>query len=275
MNAYSSVMSNDRASARVADAAEGGNGGVQSVDRAISVLEILARRGEARVTEVAGELSVHKSTAFRLLNALEERGLVEQDRDRGKYRLGFGIVRLAGAVSARMDVTRHGRPVSERLAREIGETVNIAVARSHYAVNIDQVPGASAITAQNWVGQLTPLHATSSGKILLAHLPEAKRSELITDGGLARFTPSTVTTVDALEDELAAARRRGYATTVEEYELGLNAVAAPIRSQYGEVVAAVSASGPAYRFTPARMEEVAPVLIAGADEISHRLGYLG
>src|SRR5258705_1140248 len=93
-------------------------GGVQSVDRAISVLEILAGRGEARVTEVAAEIAVHKSTAFRLLGALEERGLVEQDTERGKYRLGFGILRLAGAVSGRMDVIRYGRPVSERLARE-------------------------------------------------------------------------------------------------------------------------------------------------------------
>jgi DNA-binding IclR family transcriptional regulator len=255
--------------------ADGGGAGVQSVDRAISVLEILARRGEARVTEVAAEISVHKSTAFRLLGALEERGLVEQDQDRGKYRLGFGIVALAGAVSARMDVTRYGRPVCERLAREIGETVNIAVARSHYAVNIDQVAGVSAITAHNWVGQLTPLHATSSGKILLAYLSEARRCELLEAAGLERFTPATITTVTKLEKQLAAARDRGYATTVEEYEVGLNAVAAPIRSQHGEVVAAVSASGPAYRFSPARMKHVVPLLMAGADEISHRLGYLG
>jgi DNA-binding IclR family transcriptional regulator len=264
-------MSNNRAT----DGPEGGSGGVQSVDRAISVLEILARRGEARVTEVAAEIAVHKSTAFRLLAALEERGLVEQDRDRGRYRLGFGIVRLAGAVSARMDVTRHGRPVCERLAREIGETVNIAVAQRHYAVNVDQVHGASAITAQNWVGQLTPLHATSSGKVLLAHLSAERRAELLAAAGLERYTPATITTVGPLEDQLTDAVRRGYATTVEEYEVGLNAIAAPVRSQQGEVVAAVSASGPAYRFTPVRMEELAPVLVAGADEISHRLGYLG
>src|SRR5438552_15554916 len=92
------------------------SGGVQSVDRAVTVMEILPRQGQARVTEVATELAVHKSTACRLLGALEERGLVEQDQERGKYRLGFGIVRLAGAVSARMDVNRAGRPVCERLA---------------------------------------------------------------------------------------------------------------------------------------------------------------
>jgi DNA-binding IclR family transcriptional regulator len=245
------------------------------VDRAISVLEILARRGDARVTEVAAELSVHKSTAFRLLGALEERGLVEQDRDRGKYRLGFGVVRLAGAVFGRMDVIRSGRPVCERLARDSGETVNLAVAQSHHAINVDQVPGAFAIAAQNWVGRLTPLHATSSGKILLAHLDAERRAELLDAAGLARFTPLTVTDPVELDKQLTAACERGYATTVEEYEQGLNAVAAPIRSHRGDVLAAVSVSGPAYRLTPARMDQFAPTLLAGADEISHRLGYLG
>lgn len=278
-SAYSFVMSNKRstdpAGTPVDPPAEATAGGVQSVDRAISVLEILARRGEARVTEVAAEISVHKSTAFRLLGALEERGLVEQDQDRGKYRLGLGIVRLAGAVSARMDLTRYGRPVCERLARESGETVNLAVAQSHYAVNLDQVPGTFAIAAQNWVGRLTPLHATSSGKVLLAHLDATRRTELLDAAGLQRFTPATITSVSKLEKQLAAACERGYATTVEEYEQGLNAIAAPIRSHLGDVAAAVSVSGPAYRLTPARMDDFAPVLIAGADEISHRLGYPG
>jgi DNA-binding IclR family transcriptional regulator len=270
-------MSNTRPAEPAASSIEptGAGGGVQSVDRAISVLEILARRGEAGVTEVAAEIAVHKSTAFRLLGALEDRGLVEQAQDRGKYRLGFGIVRLAGAVSGRMDVTRHGRVVCERLAGQVGETVNIAVAQAHYAVNVEQVHGPSAVTAQNWVGQLTPLHATSSGKVLLAHLTKAARAELLRGGGLQRFTPATLTTITALEKQLETVRRTGYATTIEEYELGLNAIAAPIRSQYGEVVAAVSASGPAYRFSVDRMTQLVPVLTAGADEISHRLGFLG
>jgi len=249
--------------------------GVQSVDRAITVLEVLARRGEARVTEVATELGVHKSTAFRLLAALEERGLVEQDQDRGRYRLGFGIIRLAGAVTARMDVTRAGRPVCERLARDIGETVNIAVAREHYAVNVDQAQGASAVSAQNWVGQLTPLHATSSGKVLLAHLEPELRGQLLRTAGLPRYTEHTLTRRADLDRQLVEVRARGFATTIEEYEVGLNAVAAPVRGAGGQVVAAVSASGPAYRFTVERLAQCAPLLVAGADEISHQLGFLG
>jgi len=263
--AYSSGMSNtgDR---------EGP--GVQSVDRAISVLEILARRGEARVSEVAAEIAVHKSTAFRLLASLEGRGLVEQADERGRYRLGFGIVRLAGAVSAQMDVTRHGRPICERLSARIGETVNLAVAQADRAVSLDQVRGPSAVTAYNWVGQLTPLHATSSGKVLLAWRHPDQLTEDVGPGPLQRYTPATITDPSALAEDLALVRRAGYAVTVEEFEIGLNAIAAPIREPGGAVVAAVSASGPGYRFTRERMYEVADALVAGAREISRRLGYL-
>jgi DNA-binding IclR family transcriptional regulator len=251
------------------------SGGVQSVDRAVSVLEILAQRGEAGVSEVAAEIEVHKSTAFRLLGALEARGLVEQAGERGKYRLGFGIVRLAGAVTGRLDVTQQGHVVCERLAYEIEETINIAVLESHYAINLHQVRGPGAITAHNWVGQLTPLHATSSGKVLLTHLTPKRRAEVLAESGLEKVTTETITSKAKLEKNLAEARERGYAVTLGELEIGLHAMAAPIRAQAGEVVAAVSASGPGYRFTEERMHELAPVLIKGADEISHRMGYLG
>src|SRR5688572_7212613 len=104
-----------------------GPGGVQSVDRALSILGILARLGPAGVTEIAAELGVHKSTAFRLVTTLETHELVEQTEDRGKYRLGMGLVRLAGASTARLDVVQEARPVCRRLASECGETVNVAV----------------------------------------------------------------------------------------------------------------------------------------------------
>lgn len=240
------------------------NSSVQSVDRAIAILEILARKGATRVTDLAAELDVHKSTAFRLLGALEQGGLVEQSGDRGRYRLGFGVVRLAGAATAQLDLSRESREVCLRLAGEIGETVNIAVAQDGHAVNITQVRGPSAISGHNWVGQRTPPHATSSGKVLIAFgalaLPES----------LERYTPSTLTSLD---EQLAEIRERGYGHTVEELEVGLNAVAAPIRGADGAVVAAVSASGPSYRLTPARIPEVGRLLVEGADEISERIGY--
>ena len=249
-------------------------GGVQSVDRAISVLEILARRGEAGVTDVAADIGVHKSTAFRLLGALEERELVEQTQERGKYRLGFGVLRLAAAVPGRLDITQQGRYICEKLAAEVGETVNIAVLRSHYVVNVDQARGPSAVGAHNWVGALTPLHATSSGKILLAYMAAEKRAELLEAAELTQLTDRTVTAVDELEIQLKAAARDGYVVTVEELERGLNAVSAPIRDHLGSVTAALSVSGPVYRFTEERMQEFAPMVVAAADAISERMGYL-
>lgn len=238
-------------------------------------MEILAQRGEAGVSEVAAEIDVHKSTAFRLLGALEARGLVEQAGERGKYRLGFGIVRLAGAVTGRIDLTQQGRAVCERLTEEIGETVNIAVRQEQFAVNLYQVRGPGAVAAHNWVGQLTPLHATSSGKVLLAHMPARERRELLAGAGLKKITPRTITARTKLEKSLTEARERGYAWTLEELELGLHAMAAPVRDRNGEVIAALSASGPSYRFTEERLHELAPLLCKGAEEISHRMGYLG
>ncbi|MHA7665737.1 IclR family transcriptional regulator [Mycolicibacterium sp. HS_4_1] len=254
---------------------DSGNVGVQSVDRALYVLELLARRSEAGVTELASDIGVHKSTVSRLLAALEERELVEQAFERGKYRLGFGILRLANAVSGRLDVTRQGREVCERLALEVGETVNIAVLRSEYAVNVDQARGPSAIGTQNWVGGLTPLHATSSGKVLLAFMSADARRDLVTAAGLPNFTEHTITSVDELEAQLRDVPRDGYVVTLEELEDGLNAVAAPIRDHSGVVIAALGVSGPAYRLTAARTRDIAPVVVSAADDVSRRMGYHG
>lgn len=250
-------------------------GGVQSVDRAITVLEILAREGSAGVSEVAAEIGVHKSTAFRLLAALEERDLVEQNVDRGKYQLAFGILRLASSIPARIDLVRQAQPLLDELAAEIDETINIAVVREHFAVNVQQAMSTAVVASQNWVGQLTPLHATASGKILLAYLPETQRDAILEKAGLPQLTPHTVTTRTALDVQLAEVRASGFATAYEELEVGLNASAVPIRDHTGTVVAAVSASGPAYRFDDAEIERTAKNLEQTGSQISHQIGWLG
>ncbi|MDQ3663716.1 MAG: IclR family transcriptional regulator, partial [Actinomycetota bacterium] len=152
---------------------------VQSVDRAVSVLEILAHAGDAGVTEIAGELGVHKSTAFRLVAALERRGLVEQDGDRGKYRLGVGILRLAGATTARLDLVQESRALLRALAAQTGETVNLTVQSEGAALYVDQVAGSSALQSHNWVGQRIPLHATANGKVLLSGMTDAEAAKLV------------------------------------------------------------------------------------------------
>jgi DNA-binding IclR family transcriptional regulator len=248
-------------------------GGVQSVDRALIVLEILARLGEAGVTEIAAELDVHKSTASRLLSSLEDRDLVEQLQDRGKYRLGVGILRLANAVSGELDVVQQGRDICERLAADVGETVNVAVRRSGYVVNVDQARGPSAVGTHNWVGELTPLHATSSGKVLLASMPARLRRELLGAAPLTRFTDRTITSVDVLERQLDAVADDEWVLSVGEFEAGLNAVAAPIRDHGGVAIAALSVSGPVYRLDEARMREIGPKVASSAAAIGRRMGH--
>jgi DNA-binding IclR family transcriptional regulator len=255
------------------DAGHSGAGPVQSVDRAVAILEILARDGEAGVTEVARELDVHKSTASRLLAALDRRELVTQDAVRGKFRLGLGLVRLAGAATRRLDVVQESRPVARALAREVGETVNLAILADRDALYLDQVAGPAALSPHNWAGQRIPLHATSDGKVLLAFLTDEERARCLTPP-LPRFTSGTITVVAAFPALLAQVRERGFATAVNEFEDGLTAIAAPVRNAEGDVVASVSASGPSFRIPADRIPAVAGAVCRAAAEISRRLGWL-
>jgi DNA-binding IclR family transcriptional regulator len=244
---------------------------VQSVDRALTILEMLARDGEAGVTEIAADLGVHKSTAFRLLATLESHRLVEQVGERGRYRLGVGNLRLAGATTARLDLVTEARPVCQQLAADTGETVNITVRSETSALYLDQVAGPSALQSHNWVGQHIPLHATSNGKVLLSELSDADLKAALRE--LPRFTDRTVTKRAELKAELAEAREKGYAVAVDELEEGLTAVAAPIRSAHGDIVASMSISGPSFRLTDEKLGWAVPMLVAASTEVSHRLGW--
>jgi len=245
----------------------------QSLDRAITALEHLARSGESGVTEVAEAIGVHKSTASRLLVALLGRELVEATGERGRYRLGVGILRLASGVGGRLDLAGQGGPLCAALAAELGETVNLAIRQGDVAVNIHQSEGGGAVTVDSWVGQPTPLHATSSGKVLLAYAPEAVLTRVSAE--LRAYTDRTITDPAVLRDQLARVRAAGYATTQGELEVGLNAVAAPVRGADGSVVGALSVSGPLYRLTPERLASSAGAAVHAAVAISQRLCHRG
>jgi DNA-binding IclR family transcriptional regulator len=246
---------------------------VQSVDRALLVLEILSTLGQAGATEIAAELGVHKSTVSRLIAVLESRGYVEQTSERGKYRLGFTISRLARASSGRLDLVKLSQDVCDVLASDAGETTNLAILDESRIVNIVEAIGPEQITLRSWVGQSCPAHATSSGKVLLAGLePDEVRNRL--PATLESFTANTVVKLSDLERELVTARERGWASVVEELEVGLNAVSAPVYDAGTNMIAALSVSGPAYRFGPDRFSEVAKKTIAAAEAISRRLGWV-
>ncbi|MQA05863.1 MAG: helix-turn-helix domain-containing protein [Streptosporangiales bacterium] len=241
---------------------------MRSVDRALSILQVIAQRGELSLTDIAAAVDVHKSTAFRLLGTLEARGMVERVADGGAYRLAYGVVQLAAAATRGYDLSVLSRPVCQQLADQLGETVNIAIHDGLAVISIDQIIGSAAVTTVNWVGQRTPMHATAAGKVFLAHLPESHLDTL----ELVAYTEHTTTDATALRDQLVAVRDLGYATSVEEHEVGLVAVAAPIRAFAGDVVAALVVSGPTFRLTPEILPDLAAAVAAGATEISHLNG---
>lgn len=243
----------------------------QSVDRAVTILKLLADDDALTVSEVAAHLDVHVSTASRLISGLRSHDLIEKSESNGNLRLGVGVLRLAGVMVSRLDLTTVSQPVIDRLAEEVGETTNVAILDDESAINVCQAQGPGGVALQNWVGQRTPLHSTSSGKVLLAYLPAARRHALL-KGELERYTDLTRTTASDLEAELTTVRQRGWALAAEELEAGLNAVAAPIRDHTGVVIAALSAAGPAYRVSEDSLAETAAKVIAAAGEISHQLG---
>jgi DNA-binding IclR family transcriptional regulator len=246
---------------------------VQSVDRALLVLEILATLREAGVTEIADELGVHKSTVSRLIAVLESRGYVEQVTERGKYRLGFAIARLARASSTNLDLVKLSQDVCDGLAAEVGETANLAILEADRIINIVEAIGPAEITLRTWVGQSCPAHATSSGKVLLAGLDSADVRARLTSM-LESFTENTVAKLADLQRELAVVRECGWASVREELEVGLNAVAAPVYDANSQVVAALSVSGPSYRLDKGRFDDTAKLAIAAANAISRRLGWV-
>ena len=245
---------------------------VQSVDRAAVILEFLASRGWAGVTEIGQHLGVHKSTAFRLLSTLEAHDLVVQHTESGKYALGFGLVHLARAVTSGFDLKRRARPALEQLAEHTGETVILAVLEGRHVMNVDQIiPRSSSVVSMSWLGRRTPLHCTANGKALLAFLPEQTRMRLL-EPLLERMTPHTIVDHVLLDKELAEIRADGFALALEELEEDLNAVAAPIFAVDDELLGVVSVSGPSYRLTGDRLRALGPLLRDTADEVGGRAG---
>ncbi|MGW1564605.1 IclR family transcriptional regulator [Streptomyces sp. NPDC002144] len=243
---------------------------VQSVDRAVSILQSLSRRGPSGVTELAAALGLHKATVFRLLATLESRGLVEQDTERGRYRLGFGMVELAAGAGRQSDLSLLSRPVCRELAAAVGETVNLAIHDGLEVITIDQEMGGATISSIDWVGKRSPLHATAAGKLFLAHMPEEQADEVL-GRGLVRYTPHTITEPALLKAELRTVRERGYATTSQEHEIGLAAIAAPIHDLDGRIVAAVTVSGPTFRLDLGADDETVPALAEQVRQAGERI----
>jgi len=219
---------------------------VQSIRRAFDVLGALAV-GPLGVTEVADRAGLPKSTAARLLATLAREGAVEQVPGDTSYRLGPRLATLAAGLTPARSLAAVAHPVLIELAAAVGEASGLSVPDGDQVHYIDQVDTPNPVSVRDWTGSRVPLHAVSSGQVLLAFRPPAALDRYL-EHPLERFTPRTITDPEALRERLREVRRDGYSWVLEEFDEGINSVAAPISDASGEVVAAVHLHGPSYRF---------------------------
>jgi len=244
------------------------------VERAVTILDLLAAGGWRSGAEIARDLGVHRSTALRLLGTLERHALVERDPRSAKYRLGRRLPQLASVVTGESDLRSVARPVCENLAGALGETVTLDVLVGDEIVPIEQATASTSVVSVNWLGRRTPVHCTASGKVILAFGPPAIRERLL-GGPLERSTAHTIAARAELEEQLGQALKDGFARTYEELEVGLDAIAAPVLAASGEVVAAIDVSGPSHRLRAEGRPELVRLTLDAAADLSRRLGFRG
>ncbi len=242
--------------------------GAQAVDRAAHLLtRVVDSARSVTFSELAESTGLAKSTTSRLLTALERNGLLRREAD-GAFVPGDAFVRYSLRGNAETDLVAVATPFLERLGEVCRETINLGVLRRALVEQIAQVDSRYVLGGTNWLGRAEPVHCTALGKVFLAY-----GVATLPAGRLARLTPRTITSRTVLEDDLDQVRRRGYARADEELEEGLVAVAAPVRRRDGEVIAALSVSGPSSRLGAARVRETGAQCIAEADALSAALGF--
>jgi IclR family transcriptional regulator, acetate operon repressor len=246
--------------------------GTTAVDRGAELLvRVLESEEPVALTDLASAAGLPKSTTSRLVSALERRGLIEQDGDRGRLRPGPAILRVAERSMLQRHLVELARPSLDALSDASGETINLAVPAHHGVEHVAQVDSRHFLGVGQWLGQSVEYHCTANGKVFLAF---GRASVSDGDGApLRRYTARTVTDPDALNAELESVRADDCAAAVDELEIGLSAMAAPVRGARGDVIAALSISGPTLRMTPERIEELKPILTHEARLLSRRLGH--
>jgi len=257
------------------DRGEGIVTGNQAVRRAIAVLKAFSDDApEMGVTEVSRKVTLHKSTVYRLLSAFEGEGLIAKSPETGKYRLGPELIVLGEQVLRHTDVHRVALPFLRELADRTGETVDLEVLSGGNVVTIEEIAGKHVVAAAGAIGMPWAAHATSTGKVLMAHLPPEKQRQILARA-LKKFTPRTVTDSKILARDLVKIREQGYAVSYGELEDHLIAIGLPIRSRNGDAIAAVSISGPDTRLTSDKLQGLIRIGLDACAKISARLGYHG
>lgn len=249
---------------------------IQVIDRAARILGCFTfDKPERSVSEVSAATGLHKSTAHRILMALEYNGFVEQSPETAKYHLGIKLFKLGHQAVARLNLRDIARPYLRALMEDTGETVHLAILDNDQVLYLEKVEGPHALRMPSRVGRHIPAYCTSLGKAMLSCLEETEIRRIVRSQPITRYTPNTVKNVEGLLAELKRTRRRGYAVDNEEIEVGLRCAGAPIRDYTGNLVGAISVAGPSARLVAEKIPSVGSVVMKVAAGISQQLGFDG
>jgi DNA-binding IclR family transcriptional regulator len=242
---------------------------LKSLVKVVAILEAFSTsRRSMSLAEIATATEFPRSTTHRLAASMRDVGLLDQEGNRDRYRLGIRLFELGNTVLANMDLHREARPYVDALSRVSGHLVHLAVFDGWQAIVVHRVPADSGTPLT--LIEAAPIHCTSTGKAILAFQPAAKIDAIIS-GGLKRFTDATITDGRKLKGELRLIRTRGYAFDEGEHQPGIRCVGAPIRDRVGRVIAGLSVSGPARRLPRDQMAELAKIVVHHAKLIEANL----
>ena len=249
---------------------------INSILRASNILKCFhGIKTHFKISEIARQLELDRSTTYRILLSLEKCGLVEKDRKTGEYSLGLSAFEIGNTYLRRMDFIKISKPIMTDLALKAQETVHLAVLSDTEIVYVDKIDSPRTLGVMSKIGQRAPVYCTALGKALLAHLPEEERPRVINEIHLKPFTSHTITSKKQLIVELKEVRRRGYARDRREIEEDVECLAAPIFNHLGNAVAALSISGPQRKINVPREKIFAGQLMKAAGLISSKMGYMG
>jgi DNA-binding IclR family transcriptional regulator len=244
-------------------------GGLRLVEKCVEVLDLLAEHGDLTIAEMAVLIDEPRSSLYRLMASLEQLSLVEPASERGHFRLGMHILRLARALQANIDVRDRALPTMQAIRKESGLTVYLVVRRGREGVCVERVEGHRVASLALRLGESLPLHVGAAPRALLAFEPEEAWHAYVDADPLEQYTPSTPS-ASTLFEVLAAERDRGYTISDGDVTAGIASLGAPVRDESGAVVAALSVSG--LRDDVLGSEELPGMLLAGAEEVSRAMG---
>ena len=242
---------------------------------ALDVIEIFLSSGSdwLGVSELSRLLRQSKSRVFRILNTLAERGYMHQDPQTEEYRLGLGFLVIGEAVRNQLNLRRIAEPILEELADMCGDAANLLVLFGHSAVCIDHRTGRHRLQAPAPIAVPFPLHIGASPKLLLAHLREEKREQIIQQIERTPYTSNTIIDRDHLRKVLSQIREQGYSIDDEEFEVGVSAIGAPVRDYAGNVIAGVTVTVPGTRYNRDKRDGLILLVVEAANRLSADLGY--